>query len=173
MLFIVLTVTAFLIVFRPTLINMSLWRGDQYWMSGNHDGGLRSYRKALILGGGDVRVREALGEAYDFFERYDDSARQYEALVRLDPARAEYRYRLGVSLMGRKRFEPATRRLEEAIRLEPGLRAAYRPLGKSYVELGRPEKALAVYRTFKRKFPSAKSVDALIETVEKSRSQGD
>ncbi|MCL5291536.1 MAG: tetratricopeptide repeat protein [Actinobacteria bacterium] len=165
--FILLTIAIFIAVFRPVLVYMSLWRGDQYWMGGELEGGLRSYRKALILDPNNPRVRETLGYVYAKYKRYDESVGQYESAIRIEPENAENHYYLGLSLFQQKRYELAVGHFQKAIVLNPELRFSYFSLATSYERLGKPREAAKVYRRLQKKFPDVKNIEEVVQKLER------
>ncbi len=70
----------------------------------------------------------------------------FEALVAQAPANVMVRYSLGREYLKARRYAEAEREFREAVRLKPDYSAAYRELGKSLVELRRPDEAKEIYQ---------------------------
>ncbi len=169
--FVLLTLALFVIVFRPVLVYMSQWRGDQYWMTGDREGGIRSYKKALLLDPGNLRIHEDLGYVYQQTGKLDESIRHYEEALKIEPNKAENHFYLGMSIFKKGEIERAIPHFKSAIDLDPELRLAYFSLAKSYEKAKKPEKSIAVYRLMQKRFPGMKGLDERIRRLEESTRQ--
>ncbi|MHB0977193.1 MAG: tetratricopeptide repeat protein [Candidatus Aquicultorales bacterium] len=165
--FIVLTLVIFAAVFRPVLVYISLWRGDQYWMTGDFDEGLRSYRKALLIDPNNPRIRETLGYVNSKYKRYDQAVQEYKEAVRLEPKNADNHFYLGLNLFELKKYQEATGHFKESIKLDPDQRMGYLMLGKAYTLLNDRSRALEVYLDLKSRVKDARNLDLIIETLQR------
>lgn len=164
--FVSLTLVLFVVIFRPALVYMSQWRGDQYWMTGDREGGIRSYKKALLLDPGNLRIHEDLGYVYQQTEKLDYSIRHYEEALKVEPNKAENHFYLGMSLFKKGDLKTAIPHFKRAIDLDPQLRLSYFSLAKSYEKANQPEKSIAVYRLMQKRFPKMEGLDERIRRLE-------
>ncbi len=70
----------------------------------------------------------------------------FEELAAQAPENVMVRYSLGREYLKAQRYAEAEREFREAVRLKPDYSAAYRELGRTLVELSRPDEAREAYR---------------------------
>jgi len=93
---------------------------DEFYQSGEVDGAIRQYRKALELNPNNVKAHQRLGFLlYHAQGRLDEGMAHSAAALRLDPNNARAHYDLGVALFQQRRLAEAIGHFRAALRGTP------------------------------------------------------
>jgi type IV pilus assembly protein PilF len=101
-------------------------------------GGERNARLA------DIHYRLGVHELYQ--NRAPQAIKELLVALRHDPENADAHYTLGFIYQGRRLMEKAQEHLLTAVRLRPDFSDAFNNLGTLYLELGRYDEAIAMFR---------------------------
>ena len=101
------------------------------------------WRKALAMAPDDRRLQGRLAESLIRDRKYEDAEQLLQPLVAGQPENGEWQYLLGDTLFEQRRADAALPHLIAAARLMPGHLPASEVLGRVYLALGQPEKAVA------------------------------
>ncbi len=164
---ILLTVFLFVILFRPLLVYLAIWRGDQYFMTGQYKDGLRSYRKAILLDPKNADVHDSLSYVYQRLSEPDNAIKEMNKAITLKPKDSKYRLNLARVLLFEKDYRAAITQLEAARRLAPKDLSIWNMLAIAYDKNGQPGKAVQVFHEMQRIFPNAKGLDERIAEIER------
>ncbi len=100
------------------------------------------WRKALRLNPGDRRLQGRLADSLTRDREYDEAERLLVPLVAAQPENADWQYQLGDVLFNQQHVQAALPHLLAAERLSPDRLAVAEVLGRSYLALGQPAKAV-------------------------------
>jgi tetratricopeptide (TPR) repeat protein len=109
---------------------------------GRREEAVEEWRKALALAPGERRVQGRLGDALIRDRKYDEATRVLAALVDAQPENSEWQYLLGEALYEQRQADAALPHLIAAERLAPSHLPTAETLGRVYLALGQPEKAI-------------------------------
>jgi predicted Zn-dependent protease len=101
------------------------------------------WRKALEMAPDDRRIKGRLAESLIRNRQYEEAEQLLKPLVSGQPENGEWQYLLGDTLFEQRRADAALPHLIAAARLLPGHLPASEVLGRAYLALGQPEKAVA------------------------------
>jgi len=127
-----------MIVLDAVSLNIS---GDHLYQTGNHQGAVEEYRKALLLDPSNVNVHNSLGVCYGMMEMYDAAEAEFEAALMLKPDEVMALFNLGVICLLTGRKEMALDIFMKAAAIEDGIFELALLTGKLYLDAGNPEKA--------------------------------
>jgi hypothetical protein len=105
---------------------------------------VEEWRKALEMASDDRRIKGRLAESLIRDRKYEDAEQSLKALVAGQPENGEWQYLLGETLFEQRRADAALPHLIAAARLMPGHLPASEVLGRTYLTLGQPDKAVAL-----------------------------
>lgn len=114
--------------------------------SGDWEGAIEAFQKALALNDQLFSVRNNLGNAYFHLGRYEEARREYMMAIQLNPSYAKAHNNLGNALVKLGEIEEALQVFRTAIDLDPLYATPYYNLGALYARKGEREKALAALR---------------------------
>lgn len=100
------------------------------------------WRKALASNPHDARIRGRLAESLVRDREYQEAAGLLQPLVVAHPENGDWQYLLGEALFEQRRADAALPHLLAALRLQPDHLPAAEALGRVYLELGQPAKAV-------------------------------
>ncbi len=96
----------------------------------------------------------------------DEAIVEFERAIALRPAEAELHYRLGVVLLELERYDESADALSRAIRLDAKGSAAYLPLAKALLKLGKPKDALTALRSWLARGPRQGEVRTALALID-------
>jgi tetratricopeptide (TPR) repeat protein len=105
---------------------------------------VEEWRKALDIAPDDRRIKGRLAESLIRDRKYEDAEQLLKPLVAGQPENGEWQYLLGETLFEQRRADAALPHLIAAARLMPAHLAAAEVLGRTYLALGQPAKAVAL-----------------------------
>jgi predicted Zn-dependent protease len=105
---------------------------------------VEEWRKALEMAPDDRRLKGRLAESLIRDRKYQDAEQLLKPLVAGQPENGEWQYLLGETLFEQRRSDAALPHLIAAARLMPGHLPASEVLGRAYLALGQPAKAVAL-----------------------------
>ena len=143
------------------LINYALARVQ----TGDADGALTLYARALARGPDTATLREDYGAAFLQKADLDDAVRQFRAGLTLDPNSALLHYDLGLALKLKDDLAAAVPEFERAAALDPQLPDPAYTLGVIYMQQGRFPEAVASLRRATTLQPSNGDAWALLGGV--------
>lgn len=120
--------------------------GNVHRARGDSAAAIDAYRRALELEDGFVDARFNLANALAGENRWQEAAEQLERVLESEPGHSRARYLAAMALHQQGRSAAAAERLSALVAEEPGNTAARRGLATVYAALGRPQRALEVYR---------------------------
>ena len=104
---------------------------------------IEEWRKALAMSPNDKRLQGRLAESLIRGRKYEDAEQLLQPLVAGQPENGEWQYLLGETLFEQRRADAALPHLIAADRLLPGHLPTAEVLGRVYLALGQPEKAIS------------------------------
>jgi tetratricopeptide (TPR) repeat protein len=155
---VILTIFLAVIILRPFIVELTIWRGDQYWMTGQFKAGLRSYKKALLLDPNNARIHDTLGYLYQRLGYPKKAIAEYEKAIKADPKNANYYFYLGMLWHNQGNEEKALELLEKASKLSKD-RLIWHSLVVFYKRTGQVGKAMATLKKLRTFYPDSKWVD--------------
>lgn len=165
----VISVVAFVVIFRPVIGWLNFWRGDQFAMTGEFSQATGPYRKSILLDPGEIKPRLALAGTYYFLRRYKASAQEYQAALSIEPSNDEAHFYLGLFDFRAHDYARAQSHFAAASRRGPFSLPATRFLALSYEKAGRRGAAIETLRRMARKFPrTAPDAKTTIERLNKA-----
>jgi len=127
-----------MVVLDAVSLNIS---GDQLYQTGNLQGAVEEYRKALQLDPSNVNVHNSLGVCYGMMEMYDAAEAEFDAALLLKPDEVMAMFNLGVICLLTGRKEMALEIFMKAAAIDDGIFELALLTGKLYLDAGNPEKA--------------------------------
>jgi predicted Zn-dependent protease len=109
---------------------------------GQRDEALSEWRRAAELAPADSRIKGKLAEALLDSRMYEEALGLLVPLVASNSSNAQWQYVLGDALVRERRSEEALLHLEAAVRLNGNLIPARAALGRVYLQMGQPAKAI-------------------------------
>lgn len=155
---VILTIFLAVIILRPFIVELTIWRGDQYWMSGQFKAGLRAYKKALFLDPNNARIHDTLGYLYQKLGYPEKAISEYEKAIKADPKNADYYFYLGMLWHTQGDEEKALQYIEKASKLSKD-RLIWRSLVAFYKRTGQIDKAITALKKLKTFYPNSKWID--------------
>ena len=104
---------------------------------------IEEWRKALAMSPNDKRIQGRLAESLIRGRKYEDAEQLLQSLVTGQPENGEWQYLLGETLFEQRRADAALQHLISADHLLPGHLPTAEVLGRVYLALGQPEKAIS------------------------------
>jgi predicted Zn-dependent protease len=105
---------------------------------------VEEWRKALEMAPDDRRIKGRLAESLIRDRKYEDAEQLLKPLAAGQPENGEWQYLLGETLFEQRRADAALPHLIAAARLMPGHLPTSEVLGRAYLALGQPAKAVAL-----------------------------
>jgi predicted Zn-dependent protease len=105
---------------------------------------VEEWRKALEMIPDDRRIQGRLAESLIRDRKYEDAEQLLKPLVAAQPENGEWQYLLGETLFEQRRADVAVPHLIAAARLMPRHLPTSEVLGRAYLALGQPSKAVAL-----------------------------
>ena len=118
-------------------------QAESFQRTGRRLEAVAEWRKALAMKPGDRRIQGRLAESLVLNRAYEEATRLLEPLVAAAPENGEWRYLLGEALFEQRDAEGALPHLLEAARRLPNHLPTQEALGRTYLALGQPDKAVA------------------------------
>jgi predicted Zn-dependent protease len=120
---------------------------EAYRIQGKYDLCVKEWQEALRLAPDDRRQKAGLARALWLNREYDQARPLLDELARTEPESAELNYELGDTLLrGQDAAEKALPFLERAAHLAPEDKAIHASLGRAYVRVGEPKKAIPHFK---------------------------
>jgi tetratricopeptide (TPR) repeat protein len=132
---------------------LNLFRGNDFYFSGNTTKAIADYREAIRLKPDLADARLNLGAALDDEGQYDAAIAEDREAIRLKPDYEKAHSNLGAALAGKGQYDAAIAEYREAIRLKPDYAEAHNNLGASLAEKGQYDAAIVEYREAIRLIP--------------------
>jgi tetratricopeptide (TPR) repeat protein len=120
---------------------------EAYRILGRYDLAVVEWEKALKLAPNDAYVQEGLAKALWINRQYGDAKRWLEKIIVKNPEDPDLNFELGDSLLySQDNAAKALPYLEKAVKGAPGDLAARAALGRAYMRLNEPEKAIPCFK---------------------------
>ena len=142
-----------ILILRPVIAYLNLWRGDQMIMSRKAGEALNQYRRASILTPRDSAVLSSVGYSLSKAGRHKEAAYYYRKVVELEPQNGQNLYFLGLELLEIEDYPQAAATLKKSVQTDSGDLLAWRALAAAYEKNGDVESSIATWKEIKRIFP--------------------
>jgi tetratricopeptide (TPR) repeat protein len=103
---------------------------------------VEEWRQAVVLAPNDLRLQGRLAESLLRNRKYDESERVLQPLVASHEDNGEWRYLMGDALFEQRKADAALPHLMAAERLMPGHLPTFEVLGRVYLALDQPDRAV-------------------------------
>jgi len=120
---------------------------EAYRIQGKYDLSVKEWQEASHLAPGDRRQKEGLARALWLNREYDQARPLLEDLIKTQPESVALNYELGDTLLrGQDAAPKAIPFLEKAAQISPDDKAVHASLGRAYMRVGEPEKAIPQFK---------------------------
>lgn len=147
--------------------------GDQLLESGNLEGAIAAYRRAIELDPNLYVAHQKLGEALVRLGKLDQAIAAYRRAIELNPEFSWSYHHLGDALDRQEKWEEAVAAFCKATELNADHFGSYCGLGQSLVKLGRLDEAIAAYRQASIVNPEIDWIHACIADILQQRRELD
>ncbi|WP_439880492.1 tetratricopeptide repeat protein [Pontibacter sp. MBLB2868] len=125
-----------------------LRRGQLYTSSRNYNEAEEAFKKAIEIDPNYAPAYRDLGELYYFAGQYDRALSTFQKYVDMAEKTPETRAKYASFLFLTKNYEQALKEVDQVLQQEPGNTVMNRLRAYSYLELGKPEKAMEAMNTY-------------------------
>jgi len=124
---------------------LSLQMGNEYFLKGDIDNSISSYKQAISLDPNYISAYSNLGNALKDKGSYDESIDIHTKAITLDPNNHKLYYNLGVVLQLKMQYNDAIVAYRHSISLNPNHVNSIYNIGLTYQEIGNLDEAMSLY----------------------------
>ncbi len=135
-----------------------LRRGQLYTSSRNYNEAEEAFKKAIEIDPNYAPAYRDLGELYYFAGQYDRALSTFQKYVDMAEKTPETRAKYASFLFLTKNYEQTLQEVEKVLQNDPANTVMNRLRAYSYLELGKPEKALEAMNTYLQKVDPKKLI---------------
>ena len=135
-----------------------LRRGQLYTSSRNYNEAEEAFKKAIELDPNYAPAYRDLGELYYFAGQYDKALSTFQKYVDMAEKTPETRAKYASFLFLTKNYDQTLKEVEQVLQKDPANTVMNRLRAYSYLELGKPEKALEAINTYLTKVDKNKLI---------------
>ncbi|MBI4743431.1 MAG: tetratricopeptide repeat protein [Actinobacteria bacterium] len=162
----VLSVVAFIIIFRPIIAYLNAWRGEQYLHLNDKKESIIAFKKAVLLDPTNASYYSFLAYLYQSSDK-NKAISLYKKAIKLDPKEHDNYFYLGLILFEQKKYYLAEGLFKKSLKLEKKHLLSHRMLVNVYDRTGRFEKAISELKELKRMFPEIEAKERIKKIEDK------
>lgn len=164
----ILSLIAFIIIFRPIIAYLNAWRGEQYLHINKKEESAIAFKKAVLLDPTNASYYSMLAYLIQSSDK-NKAISLYKKAIRFDPKDHDNYFYLGLILFEQKKYYPAEDLFKKSLKLEKDHLLSHRMLVNVYERTGRFKEAIDELKELKRMFPEIEAKERIKKIEDESR----